>query len=272
MPITPKNLDQILKTIQIRRNQIQSKISTIQNHLHSCFQSYEWKTLFIDNQVIPSSNKAYTELKKLKQKLVKIENILDKGLPVQQKVFRPKLILKTPIRNSEGFVSYKQNIYCGRNSKANQKVYNITKNKDYWYYHANLRGGGLIALKQRRDGFGNALALLYSQCIKQNFRERESVASNNVRKATSKQGSFYFNDATYVSVEDPLILDFYIENNNLCFNWAFYKKPKGVFFQIVPKESDRFKEFMDAFKDYNLVNIDLLETVIPKDYTLKRIK
>lgn len=224
----------------------------------------------------------HEELQLLKLKLKKIDSLLASAT-ISRRVKTPCYRIQLMDRYEHGILNINSLILCGRNDVANSRVYERTRNLNWTYYHANVIGGGLIAMKIASDDLGNSLACLYSKYDKKTGgAEPESWRSTEVRKG-SKAGSFMFLSKDIIQGYVPLKLVFTVDERNHVFRVGFkdlsklyqttetsFERSRVQEFTIIPSQKkDRYSAVLRRWPQFKITNIGELDKLIPERYGLK---
>lgn len=266
------NLNIIRERIEENLKKIVSEIETLEDEIEKVLNSspFEYESVRV----------YYLKLNELTQKKNKILAVLNARTYGKRKTVRPKyeLVLKFFVNNQ--IINYNNVILCGKNENANDQVFNITKSLNWTYYHANIIGGGLIAMKDPEDALGNTLACIYSKYLKKTGYARGT--SSKARKIIkgSKKGSFLFLDRQHIAVYGALKFSFYKDTQNkkiyVYFNEPteniqedLKEKPRSAFFVQASEQPEiRFKALLDHYNNIKITNLDILNTVVPPLYKL----
>lgn len=168
------------------------------------------------------------------------------------------------------FTKSKYNIFyddvlIGRNQIGNQKVYHRAVGKGYMFFHAQVRGGGLIATKDKL--LGGQLALVYSKHLKVNGSTVGLVNWCNQLSKGPKRGSFIFKNGKrgmwdvgglrwYMDIGDHITID----PLNQVGRYVVGFKPA--------QSSIRFQQ-IKALVNKDINNLHLLEGIVPHNWDLK---
>jgi len=222
------------------------------------------KILSTINFLVKTKKEGLSKVKN-KQKEVIYLNYSSKSLYVKNAVLRIKDI-----------------IYVGKSAFANQRVYKMTKGKEYIWYHAHVKGGSLVALKKTYEGsfyqdLAVRLALFFSKYYSKNGPGVGVVFKSKKIINTSMIGSFIFEEKKLVRSNFYLKLYFKIFTmaRKLKIGFKPFSKSKNgqdLRFSAELKRSDQpsFKEFNFILNERNfyLKAPNCLNFLVPTKWSL----
>ena len=160
-----------IKKLENSLNLIEEKLKQFSQLVLEGFSFNEFKPFSIKEKNITSLTQLYEYKKILKRKLESAKKILETKAYIKNTSnsnSKKKVILKLP-QKKKYFMKYSEEIIIGRSQSSNDKVYQYSKYKKMWYYHAVIKGGSLVINKtSEKSSLCNTLAVLYSKFLKKN--------------------------------------------------------------------------------------------------------
>lgn len=232
----------------------------------------------------------YTKLKQLKLKVEKAQLFQQKILKEKKKepycevnaTEDSQNFLKVEFKDFEikkGIIKVPNVLLIGKTQKSNQQVYLKTAKEPQWYwYHAAIRGGSLVAGLPQYDDINAAWALLFSKHAKINFTNSGKVHRTKKIYHTNSLGSFNFGDTASLHTAEIQNLNlFFMINSEVLEVFLFpVEKPTFTFkytLNIEPsRPQDRLIELIRFLKarGYSLKNkeLDQLIQIVPINWKL----
>jgi hypothetical protein len=211
----------------------------------------------------------YTERTHLKLKLNKtrlaLENFKWKKKPKRELI---DCVLESIVVTKE-MVQYPL-LWVGKNQVGNSAVYKKAPSNYNKWYHANVRGGGLVASDSSLDpAIAGAWALVYSKYLS-TYGTTEGVVTTSVNiNATSTRGTFQFEEPKYIkALVDTVSLHVRLSDSKLIV--SPFKVIGSTEFRLRPTITNRFEK---VYQKYNLDpsklrNIVVLESILPYKWDL----
>lgn len=163
-----------------------------------------------------------------------------------------------------------EGIEIGKNQEGNLEVYKRTLSSRVRWYHANVRGGGLVAADLTMDPLlAGAWALIYSKYLTVfNILEGDVSSSEDIY-ATATKGTFVFIKPKMIHTRVNLVsLYVLLENNKLIISATPSKNTISL--KFTPNKGDRFKTLYTRLgvSMNEITNLELLQGIIPYKWDL----
>lgn len=266
--------------LNLIKNRIEASLKALEEEILKLELDLE-STLMEEVFNYPSLKPRYDLLNKLKSKKIKILKTLEDQSYGKRKEIRPKYELILLHDFKDHVINLKNEVLCGKNEDANDKVFFTAKPLNWTFYHAKVIGGGLVAMKDPNDSLGNSLACLYSKYLKVNKTSQGASWKGTKLIKGSKKGSFIFLDQTSVHAYEPLVLTFFKHKQQKKIYFGFrefipeslleeLRQLKQKSFMVLNGDGHkRFEDFKEIYKELRLVNLDVLNILVPERYDLR---
>lgn len=211
-------------------------------------------------------------LKILKTKTFR-DNVISNQWTIKKEKSKTYTLIFENLKTKEKVINVQDKFYIGKSKEGNQKIFQKThKDTNFKWYHADIRGGGLIANKLLDEESAAAWALIYSKHLKVNLCPSGLVSVTTQIGNAPAIGSFIFKDGINMKADSQNAkLYFKIIENQVIVSHLPMESP-GIITHLIPKDNtSKFQELLDVLnkKNVKVINLRLLDQCIPHNWNLK---
>lgn len=256
-------IDFIKRRLEILKEALDRVNLNLEKFLEQKIDSYSYQS-FLDDVCLkfkykkkePLITRSYSLIKHLKQKIIKTTNA-----KIEPK--KTYLNLKINLKKDKNVIQFKD-CFIGKTQIGNQKVYESTRNGGYTYFHAMVRGGGLIACKD--ENLGSSLALVYSKHLKVNGSTEGFVSVSKDIVTGPKRGSFFFRNSKLIKTKVKITWYLGINEKEMVIDPLNNQLPYKISF--FPSNNHRFNQ-LKSLTSKSINNLNELESLVPLRWDLK---